>query len=83
MLFRSCIMNLTIISQLFYPELVSTGLTLTELCEALVKKGFKLNVIAGYPTVIDPKSPIPKKNLNGSEGKFTCFVNNEINVVLV
>tara|TARA_A100001015_G_scaffold226508_1_gene255798 strand:- start:3790 stop:4995 length:1206 start_codon:yes stop_codon:yes gene_type:complete len=54
-------MNLTIISQLFYPELISTGLTLTELCEALTKKGFKLNVIAGYPTVTDPKSPIPKK----------------------
>ena len=54
-------MNLTVISQLFYPELISTGLTLTELCESLSKKGFNLNVIAGYPTVIDPKSRIPKK----------------------
>ncbi len=54
-------MNLTIISQLFYPELISTGLTLTELCEALSKKGFNISVIAGYPTIVDPKTPIPKK----------------------
>ena len=54
-------MKLTVVSQLFYPELISTGLTLTELCEGLAKKGIKVTVIAGYPTIVDTKKRVPKR----------------------
>ena len=63
------IMKLTVVSQLFYPELISTGLTLTELCEGLAK-GVKVTVIAGYPTIVDTKVP---KRLIHKESRFTGF----------
>jgi len=49
-----------IICQLFYPELVSTGQTLTELCEVLVDLGVKIEVVCGPPTIIDRKTKIPR-----------------------
>lgn len=49
-----------IISQLFYPELVSTGQTLTELGEALVKKGCEVEVLCGPVTLTKSDSPVPK-----------------------
>ena len=38
--------KLRVLCQLFYPELISTGQTLTELCESLSEQGVKINVIA-------------------------------------
>ena len=49
-----------IISQLFYPELVSTGQTLTELGEALVKKGVEVNVICGPVSLTQDIKDVPK-----------------------
>ena len=40
------------ICQLAYPELVSTGLTVTELAEGLVREGVAVTVIAGPMTVM-------------------------------
>jgi len=45
-----------ILCQLFYPELVSTGQTLTELCETLVDMGVDIEVVCGPPTYVDRES---------------------------
>lgn len=50
--------QLTVICQLFYPELVSTGQTLTELVEELVARGIKATVIASQPTVLPGSKPV-------------------------
>jgi colanic acid biosynthesis glycosyl transferase WcaI len=44
--------QVTFLTQLFYPELVSTGQTLTELAEELVELGVDVDVICGPPTVV-------------------------------
>jgi glycosyltransferase involved in cell wall biosynthesis len=44
--------DLVIVCQVFYPELVSTGQTLTELVEELAATGLKITVIAGQPTLL-------------------------------
>jgi glycosyltransferase involved in cell wall biosynthesis len=49
-----------ILCQLFYPELVSTGQTLTELGEQLVDIGVDVEVVCGPPTVLDRKTSVPK-----------------------
>lgn len=49
-----------VLCQLFYPELVSTGQTLTELCEVLVELGIDVEVLCGPSTIIDRKTKIPK-----------------------
>ena len=49
-----------ILSQLFYPELVSTGQTLTELAEELINQGAQVNVICGQSTHVDRVSITPK-----------------------
>ncbi|MBA94493.1 MAG: hypothetical protein CMP21_01860 [Rickettsiales bacterium] len=49
-----------VISQLFYPELISTGQSMTELCESLIKKDLDINVICAPPTVSDTKTVVPK-----------------------
>ena len=43
--------QLLVLCQLFYPELVSTGQTLTELCEVLADLGVQIRVVCGPPTV--------------------------------
>jgi len=43
-------MKITILSQYFYPELISTGQLLTELAEDLVNLGCEVDVFAGQPT---------------------------------
>lgn len=48
--------DLVVVCQLFYPELVSTGQTLTELVEELQALGRHITVIAAQPTVI-PGAP--------------------------
>ena len=45
--------ELLVLCQLFYPELVSTGQTLTELCEQLVHLGMDVEVVCGPPTILD------------------------------
>src|SRR5205085_2807579 len=52
--------DLRIVCQLFYPEMVSTGQTLTELAEELSSYQLKLKVIASQPTVLGNKDVIPK-----------------------
>ena len=48
--------DLVIVCQVFYPELVSTGQTLTELAEELAARGLNIVVIAAQPTLL-PGSP--------------------------
>lgn len=52
--------DVIIICQLFYPELVSTGQTLTELVEELSKLGLKIMVIAAQPTILGNSEKVPK-----------------------
>ena len=52
--------SLLVLSQLFYPELVSTGQTLTELCEQLAVLGVDVDVICGPQTVINRDVKAPK-----------------------
>ena len=53
-------MKQIVFSQLFYPELISTGLTLTELCESLSKKGVSIEVYCGPPTLVNHQEQVPK-----------------------
>ena len=53
--------QLTIICQLFYPELISTGQSMTELAEALTDQGLNITVICGPPTLKKQTEPIPKE----------------------
>ena len=46
-------MRVLILSQYFYPELISTGQILTELAEDLVARGCSVSAIAGQPTYYD------------------------------
>jgi glycosyltransferase involved in cell wall biosynthesis len=43
-------LHVVILSQYFYPELISTGQLLTELAEDLAERGCRVTVIAGQPT---------------------------------
>jgi len=52
--------SVLILCQLFYPELISTGQTLTELAEELVKLGMDVDVVCGPPTISDRKSKAPR-----------------------
>lgn len=54
-------MNILLTTQLFYPELISTGQSLTELSEALSDKGVKIQVICAPPTLVDQDSVCPKE----------------------
>jgi len=45
---------------MFYPELISTGLTLTELCEALSALGLSVKVVCGPPTLSSEAISYPK-----------------------
>lgn len=51
--------KLLVLCQLFYPELISTGQTLTELCEKLAKLGVDIEVICGPLTIMD-NARLPK-----------------------
>ena len=51
--------SVTIICQLFYPELISTGQSMTELAEEMIRQGSKVNVICGPPTVIKSSQKVP------------------------
>lgn len=51
----------TFCCQLFYPELVSTGQTLTELCEALSEIGVEVEVLCGPPTLLKQSEVVPRR----------------------
>ncbi len=51
--------EVSILCQHFYPELVSTGQTLTELAEELTGSGVSVQAICGPLTVIDRESNVP------------------------
>jgi glycosyltransferase involved in cell wall biosynthesis len=53
--------GLLVLCQLFYPELVSTGQTLTELCEELAGRGLDVEVVCGPLTVVDRKRRVPRR----------------------
>jgi glycosyltransferase involved in cell wall biosynthesis len=50
-----------ILCQLFYPELVSTGQTLTELAEQLAASGVDVEVLSGPPTILGRDQQVPKQ----------------------
>ncbi|MBU0579781.1 MAG: glycosyltransferase family 4 protein [Candidatus Margulisbacteria bacterium] len=50
-----------VLCQLFYPELISTGQLLTELCENLVKFGIEVEVLCGPPTLLMGKYKAPRR----------------------
>jgi glycosyltransferase involved in cell wall biosynthesis len=50
--------DLIVICQLFYPELVSTGQTLTELVEELASYGLRIKVIASQPTILSDEKKV-------------------------
>ena len=52
--------DVVVVCQLFYPELISTGQVITELCEELVKKGLKIHVIAAQPTVLSGSKSVDR-----------------------
>jgi glycosyltransferase involved in cell wall biosynthesis len=52
-------MNVAILSQYFFPELISTGQLLTELAEDLVDFGCSVLVVAGQPTYYESSSVPP------------------------
>ena len=52
--------KLLVLCQLFYPELVSTGQTLTELCEELANDGIDIEVVCGQPTVLNKGKKVAK-----------------------
>src|SRR5215469_7278697 len=52
--------DLVIVCQVFYPELISTGQTLTELVEELAKRGLRITVIAAQPTLLKDSPQAPR-----------------------
>jgi len=52
--------DLRIVSQPFYPEMVSSGQALTELAEELTSYGLKIKVIASQPTILENSKSVPK-----------------------
>lgn len=61
--FRMKKTKVLILCQLFYPELVSTGQTLTELGEALTELGVDVEVCCGPPTILREAKKIPKDSI--------------------
>ncbi|MCX5751421.1 MAG: glycosyltransferase family 4 protein [Candidatus Saganbacteria bacterium] len=54
-------MKLLILSQIFYPEMISTGQNLTELAEELVKMGVDVKALCGPVTIIKETVKIPSR----------------------
>ena len=53
--------KVVLVCQLFYPELVNTGQTLTELAEELSDLGIDLTIVASQPTVIKGAESVPRR----------------------
>ena len=43
--------HVVLFNRSFYPDTAATGQILTELCEDLVKYGFRVSVVAGIPLI--------------------------------
>jgi glycosyltransferase involved in cell wall biosynthesis len=56
--------SLLILCQLFYPELVSTGQTMTEFAEQLAALGVEVEVLCGPPTILGRRQRVPKHLLH-------------------
>jgi hypothetical protein len=50
--------RLVVVCQLFYPELVRTVQTLTELVEELSARGLEITVIVAQPTMVPGSKPV-------------------------
>ena len=50
---------LLVLCQIFYPELVSTGQTLTELCKEMAQLGWDIEVVCAAPTIIQSAEHVP------------------------
>ena len=63
--------KILVIQQHFYPEVAATGQLLLDLCEDLVKAGYKVKVITGNPTEIPQevqrRNILRKENYKGIE----------------
>jgi len=63
--------KILVIQQHFYPEIAATGQLLLDLCEDLVKAGYKVKVITGNPTEIPQeiqrRNILRKENYKGIE----------------
>ena len=63
--------KILVIQQHFYPEVAATGQLLLDLCEDLVKAGYKVKVITGNPTEIpqggEKENILRKENYKGIE----------------
>ena len=63
--------KILVIQQHFYPEVAATGQLLLDLCEDLVKAGYKVKVITGNPTEIPQEKQkgniLRKENYKGIE----------------
>lgn len=63
--------NILVIQQHFYPEVAATGQLLLDLCEDLVKAGYRVKVITGNPTEvpqeIQRRNILRKENYKGIE----------------
>ena len=53
--------QLLVISKLFYPELISTGQSMTELCEVLTQKGYQIKVLCCQPNLNEFYSKTSRK----------------------
>jgi len=53
--------RIIVLSQLFYPESIGTGLVLTELSEALVRLGYDVEAVCGPPTHMNRKIKISRR----------------------
>jgi glycosyltransferase involved in cell wall biosynthesis len=52
--------DVVVVCQVFYPEMVSTGQTLTELVEELATYGLRIKVIAAQPTILSGSDEVDK-----------------------
>jgi len=63
--------KILVIQQHFYPEIAATGQLLLDLCEDLVKAGYKVKIITGNPTEIPQeiqrRNILRKENYKGIE----------------
>jgi glycosyltransferase involved in cell wall biosynthesis len=64
---QNIVHHLTLISQYFYPEMISTGHILTELLVELTRKGIKSSVICAQPTYYSTEKINPLITYKGLE----------------
>jgi len=63
--------QLWVISEIYYPEEISTGYYLTKLAEGL-GQNFKVNVLCGYPTYAARGRELPSKEVHNGVSIERC-----------